>query len=230
MTDNQKRDLDSQAASLEDNPQRVSLANAITDAIISRVNITRSMTVLDYGAGTGLVSVALANRAGAVYAADSSAGMLAKLSEKLIVNGIQNICPVLYELDGCDAPEIKFDLIVSTMTLHHIQDCFAAILKLASMLAPGGVLAIADLDEENGEFHADHTGVFHDGFDREEIRRFFTAAAFSDIEISSAVEFTKPVEGKSPRAFSTFLATGRHSPLSPALCDADHLDSPVDTR
>jgi len=52
------------------------------------------------------------------------------------------------------------------MTLHHVPDPAALIVQLSGALLPGGTLAVADLDAEDGSFHGDNTGVLHLGFDR----------------------------------------------------------------
>jgi len=36
---------------------------------------------------------------------------------------------------------------------------------------PGGEIAIADLDKEDGDFHADNEGVMHFGFERGEFKK-----------------------------------------------------------
>jgi hypothetical protein len=97
--------------------------------------------------------------------------------------------------------------------MHHIQDVFAAILKLSTMLAPGGKLAIADLDLDHGEFHADKNDYWHGGFDREDMKRFFVGGGLEQISIDTAHSLKKEVAGKGLRDFSIFLCVG-NKPVS----------------
>jgi ubiquinone/menaquinone biosynthesis C-methylase UbiE len=50
--------------------------------------------VLDYGAGTGLLTLNLQPQVAAIVAMDSSAGMLEKVTEKLHAAGIRNVVTI----------------------------------------------------------------------------------------------------------------------------------------
>ena len=209
MTTNNKRDFDKDAATWDDNPQRVHLAGMVAEALFDAVPIDAGCSAVDYGAGTGLVTLALAPRVRSVCAADSARGMLAKLREKAVASGLRNVTTMQLDLETDPLPPERFDLVVSTMTLHHVENAVRTIAKLAAMLDPGGHLAIVDLDLDDGEFHADPTGVRHEGFDREFITQAFASAGLGEIEITTAASFEKEVAGKGIREFTLFLAVGR---------------------
>jgi 2-polyprenyl-3-methyl-5-hydroxy-6-metoxy-1,4-benzoquinol methylase len=209
MSITNKRDFDKEAATWDDNPGRVTLMGKVTEALMERVAIDCKTSVLDYGAGTGLVTLALAGRAGSVCAADGSEGMLTKLRIKADAAGLPHVTTLLLDLECQPPPKERFDLVVSTMTLHHIADAKGVVSKLAALLVSGGRLAIADLDCDGGEFHSDPTGVYHSGFDRGEINRYFRGAGLVDVSDSTAHAFMKEVVGKGLRPFSVFLVTGR---------------------
>ena len=82
--------------------------------------------------------------------------------------------------------DIQFDGIISSMTMHHIEDIESMFRKFHSMLKEGGFIAIADLDLEDGTFHTDNTGAFHLGFDRDEFSKSAAKAGFEEIQMSSA--------------------------------------------
>jgi ubiquinone/menaquinone biosynthesis C-methylase UbiE len=94
----------------------------------------------------------------------------------------------------------KFDLIISSMTIHHIEDTLALFKKFHSLLKENGTIAIADLDSEDGSFHTDDTGVFHCGFDRDEFAQMVKSAGFKNIKIQNASTITK-----STNHYSVFL-------------------------
>jgi len=65
------------------------------------------------------------------------------------------------------------------MTLHHIPDTAKILASFYSLLQPGGVLCICDLDKEDGSFHS-HEDAFdgHNGFDRKELGKELEKSRF----------------------------------------------------
>ncbi len=203
----EKRDFNAQASSWDDNPVRVKLAQDVADAIISSVKITPDTDVLDFGCGTGLVTLALSRHAGSITGADSSRGMLEALDRKISLAGISNVKTLYYDADDNAPIPGSYGVIVSSMAFHHVRDVAALIRRLHEALVPGGKLCVADLDPDEGLFHSDNTGVFHFGFEREDLRRVFTTAGFLEVRDITATEVIRPVSGGS-RSFSVFLLTG----------------------
>ena len=154
------------AATWDDNPGRIRNAEAIAAAILRRAPVSTAHTAVDYGCGTGLVTLAIAPNAGHIVAIDSSPAMLSALRSKAADHGLTNVETVEADLEHDEPPTVEADLVVSTMVLHHVTDVSAVLRRLTAMLRTGGVLAVADLDAEDGSFHTDHSGVVHFGFDR----------------------------------------------------------------
>lgn len=78
----------------------------------------------------------------------------------------------------------------------------------AEQLKPGGLLALADLDREDGSFHSPGTeGVFHHGFDRAALQSTLETAGFEDVRFATALEIEK--EGKGP--YTVFFVTARRA-------------------
>ncbi len=71
------------------------------------------------------------------------------------------------------------------------------------------LLAVADLDAEDGSFHGDNTGVLHLGFDRERVKGLFAQAGLTAVREATAAVVTKEIEGKGRREFPVFLVIGR---------------------
>ena len=79
--------------------------------------------------------------------------------------------------------------------------------RLAAMVRPGGLLAVADLDAEDGSFHADRAGVVHFGFDRAWLRAQFEAAGL--VQVADATANTLERDGPDgPRRYTVFLMLG----------------------
>ena len=106
------------------------------------------------GPVTGNIALNLYPHVKKIIAVDSARNMLAMLAGKLEKEGIMSIEPREWSIgqDTTDLP--RFDRIVCSMTLHHVRDTSEAAQVFYELLVPGGQIAIADLDSENGEFHA----------------------------------------------------------------------------
>jgi 2-polyprenyl-3-methyl-5-hydroxy-6-metoxy-1,4-benzoquinol methylase len=206
--DENKRDFDQEATAWDDNPVRVKLSEDLARALCAAVPLTPGMTVLDFGCGTGLVTLRIAPQVASVTGADTSRGMLGVLAAKAEAVGLDKVRPFLIGPDGV-LPGETYDLVMSSMTLHHVEDIPALLRALHARLAPGGWLCVADLDPEDGAFHADPAGVFHNGIDRALLRGQLAAAGFSETTDAPAAEVTKPDRNGTPRTFSIFLMTGR---------------------
>ncbi|MCC6487129.1 MAG: methyltransferase domain-containing protein [Candidatus Hydrogenedentes bacterium] len=204
-----KRDFNAEAATWDEEPRRVKLASDVFRAIAEVSGLRPAMTALDFGCGTGLVTLQLASCVAQVTGADSSRGMLDVLEEKARSRSIDNVTTRLVDLDRGDVLEGSYDLAVSTMALHHIRDVPALLRLFAQVLKAEGQICLADLDSENGEFHANNDGVFHFGFDREALKRALSEAGFSDLADSTAAEIEKPSADGTLKTFSVFLISGR---------------------
>lgn len=155
--------FDKAAATWDAKPRRVLLSEAITNAIADVLPLSKEMTGLEYGCGTGLVTFGVAASVGRMYGLDSSAGMIKVFAEKCTDLGIVNVTPFQGDLPEFTGPPL--DLIIISMTLHHIDQHLDLVQNCFNALKPSGFLAIADLKTEDGSFHEDHTGIFHFGFD-----------------------------------------------------------------
>ena len=206
-----KRNFDVESATWDEEPRRVTLAKDLFRAISEEVVLTPSMDALDFGCGTGLVTLQLSARVGHVTGVDSSQGMLDVLERKIQSYPIENITTRRVDLDCGDILDGMYDLAVSTMTLHHVREVMPLLEQFARVLKPGGHLCIADLDLENGEFHGNNEGVFHLGFERGELRDSLARAGFVDISDRSAAEVVKPDANGQIKTFGVFLVTGRRA-------------------
>jgi hypothetical protein len=104
-------------------------------------------------------------------------------------------------------PDDRYHLVVAGMAMHHIADIDRVLMAFHTMLLPGGVLCIADLDTEPGTFHPSSRPVPHNGFDRGGMKRRLAEHGFTKMKDVTAAIFTKPVEGGKEQEFSIFLIT-----------------------
>ena len=200
----ERRNFDAAALQWDEEPRRVKLAGEIAAAILQNIPVSPEWDALDFGCGTGLVTLQLAPSLRNISGVDSSPGMLDRLNAKIQTSGFSNVRIELCELTKGELPSGKYHLITSAMTLHHIEEVVPLLQSLKSLLHPGGWIALADLETEDGSFHEDHTGVFHHGFSSQELTDLLVKAGFSSISITTATNVVKE-----KRSYPVFLATGQ---------------------
>jgi 2-polyprenyl-3-methyl-5-hydroxy-6-metoxy-1,4-benzoquinol methylase len=175
-----------------DTPERQARADAVGEAIRSNVTLTPAMQVIDIGAGTGLLGLSLAGEVGSVTLAEPSEGMLEVAREKLASGGRSNVAAIRFDLLADPPPAEPFDLAVSLLVLHHLADTPGALSAIRALLRPGGRLALADLDAEDGTFHdPDAEGIHHLGFERHGVAEQARAAGFVDVKTVTATEIER---------------------------------------
>ena len=123
-------------------------ASAHTEvAELVALGLTGASTLVDLGAGTGQLTLAVAPSCGRVVAVDVSPVMLAALRRTLAAQRVTNVDVVeagflTYEHEGDPA-----DFVYSRYALHHLPDFWkaAALARMRRMLRPGGVLRLWDV-------------------------------------------------------------------------------------
>jgi len=190
------------AGKYEQDAKRVNNVKNIADTIIREIEFDKSMSIMDFGSGTGLLLEQIAPFVKQITAVDMSTAMNKKLQSK------QESLPCELEIIETDLTkrklERKFDSIISSMTMHHVEDIKSMLDDFYAMLEPGGTIAIADLDTEDGSFHTEDTGVYHLGFDRDYILNLTKDAGFKDVKIQDASVAQKPYGN-----YPIFLLTGK---------------------
>ena len=185
-----------------DTPERAARAHDAASVILDAVAPASDARVLELGAGTGLLGLALLPHVREVVLADASPGMLAKAEEKLATGAYPGARTMRLALTIDALPDDRFDLVVSLMALHHVLDTRVALGQVAHLLAPGGRIALIDLEVEDGTFHSDPADPVLHGFDRDALRGQAEAAGFRDVAFRACGALEK--DG---RAYPLFLVT-----------------------
>jgi ubiquinone/menaquinone biosynthesis C-methylase UbiE len=115
--------------------------------LLQHLNLNQSHTLVDLGAGTGTFALAAAGLCRRVVAVDVSRDMLVVLREKLERSGIANVESVQGGFLSYDHHGELADFVYSRHALHHLPDFWKAIalVRIAAILKPGGVLYLRDL-------------------------------------------------------------------------------------
>jgi cyclopropane fatty-acyl-phospholipid synthase-like methyltransferase len=180
--------------------RRVQSAKSIAGLIVKNINLKDTMEVMDFGAGTGLLSFFVAQKVGKIVAIDNSPSMLKEFEKKSYEFASQT--EIIVKDLSVDTIDRTFDGIISSMTLHHLEDTLTLFQKFYAMLKEDGFIALADLDSEDGSFHSDNRGVFHYGFDRKSLKAIAKEAGFKEITFDTANTIAKPHQD-----FTVFLMT-----------------------
>lgn len=202
-----KVDFDAKAATWDSNPQTVERARKVAEALAATVPGLGGRTVLEYGCGTGLLGFALRPHVAAVTMADASEGMLGELRRKIAASGLTGLRPLRLDLATDPPPAERFDLVCSLMALHHVPDTAGLLRAFRGLLAPGGMVGLADLDREDGSFHGPGVEVHH-GFDRAELGEALRDAGFDGVRFQTVFEIARD-GAAGPRRYPVFLATAR---------------------
>lgn len=200
--------FDERARDWDSDPKKVERARAVADAIRKAIPLSTTMTALEYGCGTGLLSFALQEDLGQITLADTSQGMLDVLSEKIAASSVTNMHPVRLDLSADSLPAEKYHITYSLMVLHHVRDARGILNRFYDVLEPNGYLIVADLDKEDGSFHTDGTTDVHKGFGRNELQKWVEDAGFENVKFSTAYEIRKEIDDRE-KAFPVFLMTAQ---------------------
>ncbi|KAL2269388.1 hypothetical protein VTJ83DRAFT_1572 [Remersonia thermophila] len=169
----------------------------------------RTVRVLDYACGTGLVSRALAPYATQCVGIDLSESMVATYNRQAENQGLEPSMMRAYQGNLCDpqdedpaafaSPEFtEFDVAAVGLGFHHFDDPALAARRLAARLRPGGVLVILDFlpHAKPDASHPASSTITHHGFSEQHIRGIFEQAGvgkdFALDELETEFHFTKP--------------------------------------
>jgi len=177
------------AATWDKGSTRVNGALTIAKAIEKKIDLKNTMEIMDFGVGTGLLGFEIAKKVKKIYGVDTSKNMIDKLNEKnTSALHVEGICQDIIK----NPLDKNFDGLVSSMTLHHIENLKLFFTTIYKNIKDNGFIAIADLESEDGTFHSNNTGVFHFGFDIDKLKTIVVDCGFKSVEIRNINTINKP--------------------------------------
>ncbi|SNZ03200.1 Methyltransferase domain-containing protein [Persephonella hydrogeniphila] len=187
-----------------DTSDKIERSKSFVQDLLKILPINKSFKVLDIGAGTGNVDVFLSPYVKEIVALDLSEGMLDVFRKKIKDKGIKNIRIYKKDLFSEDLQEKDFDLIITSMTFHHLDNPEESLKHLKKYLKKGGYIAVIDLYKEDGTFHSDNTDVKHFGFDEKDIEKWLETSGLEKVDYRIVYSIKKEREGKI-REYPVFL-------------------------
>lgn len=122
------------------------------DEVIALLGVDEGAKVADIGAGGGYFTFKLARvvgDTGRIYAVDVDEDMVAFLEKRAAADGVANVEVIHGKLDDPLLPDGRADLVFSSNTYHHVEQRSDYFARLRTDLAPGGRVAILDLNDHH---------------------------------------------------------------------------------
>jgi len=171
---------------------RQNIAQGVFDTIASRIALKSDMNILDFGAGTGLLSFKIAPMVRSVSGVDLSEKMLEQIEAKNSPS--LHVRPLCRDIIAQPLEE-RFHGIVSSMAIHHVEDTVKLFRTFYAHLRRDGFIAIADLEAEDGTFHSHgNEGVHHFGFERGALRAIIEGCGFTSVRFHQAYTVKKEMQ------------------------------------
>ncbi|MFY9402505.1 MAG: methyltransferase domain-containing protein [Candidatus Omnitrophota bacterium] len=136
---------------------RISYHLRLLDLLVKNSGVKDNDKILDLGCGTGLLSLKLLEKADCyITGIDNSKEMISIFKEKIKKLKLEDrINCLLMDLDSLNFQSNSFDLITSSVALHHLKDKLTPLKRLHKFLKPKGILFIAELDMDTTGRHTD---------------------------------------------------------------------------
>ncbi|MEG0619219.1 MAG: class I SAM-dependent methyltransferase [Bacilli bacterium] len=171
-----EKNLFDQLSHKYDSKKQLELAAIIQEEIRTDIANSTNKTMLDYGCGTGLVSLAFSESVKKLILTDASSEMIRLTNQKIGDLGIQNAST--HQLDLIkDTTDIKADIILASLLLLHVPDTTLILSRLFDVLNENGRLIIVDFDLNQ---HISDPRV-HNGFDQEKLAILLKEIGFSNV-------------------------------------------------
>lgn len=166
------------------------------------LRLTPAIDIADLGAGEGLLSQLLAQRARQVWCIDNSPRMVEVGTELAQKNGLANLGYKLGDIEQVPLADRSVDLAILSQALHHAQHPQIAVNEAFRILRPGGQVLVLDLNEHTFEKARELYADVWLGFKESALHGFLKKAGFTKVEVNAVAK--EPTEPN----FETLLASG----------------------
>ena len=190
----------------DNDPMKLDRAFILANEVKDYLKPDTSMNAFELGCGTGLLGYFLRDSFHSITLADSSEEMIKVLEERINNEHINNLHPLLMDFLTYEPGAIKYDVILTFMTLHHISDLDTIISKFNKLLRNSGYLCIADLEKEDGTFHENMTDFEgYLGFEKKNLEKLLTKVGFKIRMYKTFYQIEKTMNDGKKKVFPLFM-------------------------
>jgi ubiquinone/menaquinone biosynthesis C-methylase UbiE len=199
-------EFDLKARDWDKNKMNMERTVAVADKLLRHLPETATLKAMEFGAGTGLLSFYLKDRFSEITLMDNSIEMLKAAEEKMEKSDRVKLKTLNFDLEAAEYKGSRFDVIYSQMVLHHIKEIDVIFNRFYRLLNPGGIVAIADLYEEDGSFH-DFNPDVHKGFDPVKLKPIVLSQGFINFNAEPCFVIRREDSEGNPQEYPLFLMT-----------------------
>jgi len=145
--------------------------------LLRELDLTPRHRVMEVGPGEGELLALLAAQFNDVVALDNAAEMLSLARSTVAAGGLQNVRFILGDTHKALELDLRCDLILFDMVLHHLPSPHEAFQHAHSLLNDGGMLLIVDLCQHDQDWVKDSCGDLWLGFDADDMNAWATQAS-----------------------------------------------------
>ncbi len=160
------------------------------------------ITIADLGAGEGMISQLLAERARKIYCIDSSKSMVRVGKELAKKNNLLNLSYKQGDIENVPLAKGSVDLALMSQSLHHAHRPEKALSEAFRILRKGGQLVVLDLKEHQFSKARQLYGDQWLGFPENELYRMIKSVGFRKVKVETIAK-----EEREPY-FETILGYG----------------------
>lgn len=157
--------------------------DAIKQKVISQ--IVEGKTVGDFGAGTGFLSLALAEKANLVFALDQSKNMLSELVKASKRAKLNRVFPIIGTFEQVPIYDESLDHAFTNMALHHVGNPLKALEEIYRTLKPGGMVHITDVEKHDGLWAIEEMHDIWLGFTHQQMYEWLKEVGFDNVKVEN---------------------------------------------
>jgi ubiquinone/menaquinone biosynthesis C-methylase UbiE len=167
------------------------------DLAIRLLRIQKGATIADVGAGSGNITIRLAQAVGPmgkVYANDIQPGMLDILQKNIARAKLTNVVPVLGAIDDPKLPAESIDLAIMVDVYHEFSEPQKMLQRLREAIKPGGRLVLLEYRAEDPDVPILREHKMTKGQVKQEVEHegFKQSRVFDDLPWQHLFVFTRP--------------------------------------
>lgn len=185
-------------AATYDTPDRIQMAKHSAATVRRLLNQKVSRTAIDFGCGTGLLSLELSNTFESILMIDSSSEMIKEVKKKLKKAPLSHLTAKHLDIETDRVLPETVDTIFMSLVLHHIAEPEDILSKLSDAIHLGGQLMIIEMERSDNSSH------HHSSLSKAELMRKLDKQNFVNIQ---SEYFYETIDENSGDSFKLYIVT-----------------------